>query len=110
LSTKNVCLTCDKRSFCKVPDDLKPLCQNLERYLTQTVDVPQRELQLTKPQNNLPPSPWPLTPPNTELIISMYFTERRGIREIARILEIDKGHISRTVKKYKQIIAENIKK
>jgi len=40
----------------------------------------------------------------------MYFTERRGIREIARILEIDKGHISRTVKKYKQIIAENIKK
>lgn len=104
------CESCDKQEFCKVPPDLKPLCQNLEAYLNKTVDVKQREQPIKKDYDRLCPGQWPLTPSNTELIIRMFFSERRGIREIAGILEIDKAHVSRTVTKYKKIIAQNIKK
>lgn len=39
---KNDCGQCDKKSFCKVPGELKPLCQKLETYLSK-FDKPQRE-------------------------------------------------------------------
>ena len=107
---KDTCLTCDKKSFCKVPDNLKPLCQNLEEYLKKTVDVKQREQPLKKGCETVNRIDWPATKSNEELIINMFFTEGKNQSQIARIIKVSHQYVNRIVCKYRKIIKQNISK
>ncbi len=108
--TKKCCDGCEKWKFCRVPDEYRYLCRQIEKYLSKIVDVEQKELPLKKEYDRYCPGKWPVPPGNTELIIRMFFTERKKVTQIADILGISHAHVSRMIKKYKKIIAENLKK
>lgn len=106
---KDQCQECDKKEGCKIPPEYKPLCQKLEKYLEKEVDVKQKEKPLEITDRHCP-NQWPVPPSTTELIIKLFFTDHKRVTQIADILGITHGHVSRTIKKYKQILQENLKK
>lgn len=50
-----------------------------------------------------------MTKSKEEVIISLYFNKRLKQQQIADIIGINQSHISRTIKKYKSIIINNLK-
>lgn len=111
------CDECDKMvvqedgsKHCPIPEDHRELCRKLEEYLRLSVDIKQREQPIKKGYDRLCPKEWPATPSTSELVCRMFFSEHRGVVEIARILEVSHQYVSKTVNKYKKIISQNIKK
>lgn len=96
-----LCSECDKRASCRT------LCKEAEQYADQdTKKQAEVTIGLPKYRNGKVF----MTKSNEEIIMSLYFNKRLKQQEIADIIGINQSHVSRTVRKYKAIIMENLKK
>ena len=95
-----LCQECPKRATCT------ELCPEAEEYANRDY-VRQQEQTV----DDLPtPSPFPATKSNIELILEMFFLERKRVTEIAKILDVSHQYVSTVAAKYRTRLAEYLKK
>lgn len=104
------CSHCEKHSFCKVPADYRPLCQNLEQYLAKTIDRKQTERISNRSFDRTIPRQFPATPSRTEQIISAYFIEHMRCTQIAITFDVSHQYVSAVIQSAKKKLHEKLKK
>jgi len=52
----------------------------------------------------------PATKSNEEIIIELFFTERMKVVQIAKIINVSHQYVSKTVKRYRELLIYNLKK
>jgi hypothetical protein len=109
MTTNQFCKTCLKKPACKT------ICKKLGKHLDD-IEVPQREISFTELLPNLEddnaelqPSEWPKKATILS-ILELFFIDGKKQADIADIVMVSHQYISKIIKKYKPIIAENIRK
>jgi len=102
------CLECEK----KINGSCKKICKRLEQHLEQDVEVKRREEYLTELQESCLNGSklYPEPPSNTEIILQLFFIDKKTYKYIAKTLNISERYIYKTIAKYKKIMKETIKK
>ena len=98
-----LCSNCPKKNSCK------ELCQENEAFTNQD-HVRRREKLLHDLQPDTQPEDWPGTGRTDEVVLKLYFVDRKTTKEIADIAIISQRYAQQIIKKYKPIIIENLKK
>lgn len=97
-----LCQECKKKPFCK------SLCEKAEKYVTQEKSG-RREALLEDLNPVIQPGEWPKVA-TTEAILQLFFLDGKKQQDIADIVMVSRQYVSKVIRKYKPIIADNIKK
>lgn len=98
------CTDCPARSKCT------KLCKKMEEYVNQDY-IPQRESLMPDIDDAASIlTKYPAELGTSELIAKIYFLDRKTPQEIADMLYVSKRYVNKCIKKYKQILTENLKK
>lgn len=98
-----LCQDCSKKSTCT------KLCPEAEEYVNQDRTSQKHFVPPSKPIQGTAPLKI-ITKSRDELILLAYFVDRKTQREIADMFYISQPMVHKIIKKYKEIIAENIRK
>ena len=98
-----LCKRCEGKESCKM------LCKQAELYVNQD-NATQNYALLGDDDNYVEEQKWPNFIVTAEVILSMFFKEKKGVMKIAKTLKIDHAYVSRTIKKFRPIYEVKIQK
>lgn len=88
------CKQCDDREYCSVEYMESGLCPLCESFDVDEVSTEKTGDFVTKS--------------NEEIIIQLFFMERKRVTQIAKIIGVSHPYVSKVVKKYKEILKKNL--
>jgi len=99
------CKDCEKYLTCTA------LCDEAKQYTNQDINKKAwSKITPTDQIEKIQASKMPLQVGTTEIILQLYFIDRKNSKEIADTLYKSKRYINKVLHKYKSILQENIKK
>ena len=90
------CQFCPNRDYCSVDFMEGGLCPMKGFYDSDLINPEEIEENITKS--------------NEEIIIELFFIERKRVTQIARMISVSQPYVTKVVKKYKEILRENLLK
>jgi len=100
-----ICKQCPKYQHCVA------LCKKAEAFINQDYNKKAwSKIRPTDQIERIQQTKMPLQLGTTEIILQLFFLDRKSPKEIADTLYKSRRYINKVIHKYKSILAENIKK
>ena len=99
------CKDCDKYLSCKSLCEAAKIYVNQDKVTKKKKEVLSGVHEYYKDQHDIS-----ATNSREELIILLYFQDHKRVTEISNMLIVSHQYVSKTVKKYQEIVKKNLKK